>query len=756
MSNYAPPFEIVPQTNRTILFAPINPIKDNLYKLLVDDVSETALAEIDKKLCVSSFEEFLEKFEPTLYRGIYENQDTKEIEVKYTLENETIFNPYPIKITNNDKIIEFIDNLIKTKRNTGQLNYQFEYEKVIELLTPKNEYQMLKKRFNDLEELIKKEKEAANKPNELKKIQSKKEKLLEKMKDYYFNPINFIEIAIEANKKVLEMAKTSEANNSTNRNLLEAVNLKIDANGDIIAEKVQNIVQNEAIEDNSNSKLLLAQTLEEDYNKALQSYNNALKENNIDNSHQNNFIKDTIVNIVKMQNKSVVLNKENIQNLKKLNNQYGTFLEKEKQSFFNGIKHILQIMIGVKIFFDQYSQNNPDTTYAPKLIISNCKLEDFSTNEGNDRLTKYLKMTNDRYNPEANKYAIWFAIVPSVEKLKDKNSDDYDDDEQNFLEFYNCDINQLSNVLATLSSFKIQTFFSFNDKNIVFENIEKPYYKDNIDKSIVYTKLYEYIKFMEKQKYAEYAIACLPNITILPCDKQLKICEHYTLDEGENQVNDNSQKQKKKDYLIYLPSIYLEASFIAAAIVAAYQSPMFLETRFKKSEVCSYLPGVRFDIEKYSEKVSTIIGVEIADNTEEFKTTVVNNNSYCFFFSSKPLARQGDHSTGKVIRVYKARSLKKSLSPNNNNFLEIYKTTTKTYVERLIKSAVDKMTYENVENIIGDIDNGYKFKYLKKINCVNTILQEDENIYIDDSNKIVLKLKDSPQDIEIDIELENK
>ena len=64
--------ETITQTNRTILFAEINPERLNLLTLVGDvrgksSLDDDKIKEINEELLVSSFEEFLEKFTPVVY-----------------------------------------------------------------------------------------------------------------------------------------------------------------------------------------------------------------------------------------------------------------------------------------------------------------------------------------------------------------------------------------------------------------------------------------------------------------------------------------------------------------------------------------------------------------------------------------------------------------------------------------------------------------------------------------------------------------
>ena len=63
---------IIRQTNRTLLIEEINPEKLNLLTLVgdvrgLDSLSDDKVKEINEALLVKDFDEFLEKFDPTVY-----------------------------------------------------------------------------------------------------------------------------------------------------------------------------------------------------------------------------------------------------------------------------------------------------------------------------------------------------------------------------------------------------------------------------------------------------------------------------------------------------------------------------------------------------------------------------------------------------------------------------------------------------------------------------------------------------------------
>ena len=64
--------EIIEQTNRTILFDEINPEKLDILTIIGDvkgleSLDDDKIKEINEKLLVKSFDEFLDKFSPTVY-----------------------------------------------------------------------------------------------------------------------------------------------------------------------------------------------------------------------------------------------------------------------------------------------------------------------------------------------------------------------------------------------------------------------------------------------------------------------------------------------------------------------------------------------------------------------------------------------------------------------------------------------------------------------------------------------------------------
>ena len=129
------------QTNRTILFEEINPEKMDLITLIddareMDSLDDERILEINKHLLVSSFDEFLEKFEPKVYS--YYNAETQSI--KYLLKKpegipEELITE--IKIDNGNTFFKMLNTLIEARKSQGNRNVDFKFENILELISPK-------------------------------------------------------------------------------------------------------------------------------------------------------------------------------------------------------------------------------------------------------------------------------------------------------------------------------------------------------------------------------------------------------------------------------------------------------------------------------------------------------------------------------------------------------------------------------------------------------------------------------------------
>ena len=131
---------IIKQTNRTLLIEEINPEKLNLLTLVgdvrgLDSLSDDKIKEINEALLVRNFEEFLEKFDPTVYS--FFNAATGKI--VYSKEKPAGVPENMLSIVHlnaHNDFLKMLMTLVETKRSQGIINADFKFEKLTEMISP--------------------------------------------------------------------------------------------------------------------------------------------------------------------------------------------------------------------------------------------------------------------------------------------------------------------------------------------------------------------------------------------------------------------------------------------------------------------------------------------------------------------------------------------------------------------------------------------------------------------------------------------
>ena len=136
--------ETITQTNRTILFAEINPQRFNLLTLIGDvrgknSLDDEKVKEINEELLVSSFEEFLEKFGPVVYSWC----DAATGCIQYSLvkpENipQNCITEIPLNESND--LLNMNTTLMDAKDAQGVANVDFQFGNILDMISPKKNY----------------------------------------------------------------------------------------------------------------------------------------------------------------------------------------------------------------------------------------------------------------------------------------------------------------------------------------------------------------------------------------------------------------------------------------------------------------------------------------------------------------------------------------------------------------------------------------------------------------------------------------
>nr|WP_225942124.1 transcriptional regulator [Sporosarcina limicola] len=688
-----------------MLFEEINPEKLDILTLVgdvkgIDSLSDEKIKEINEHLLVKSFDEFLDKFSPTVY-SFYNAANQK---VMYTLKKpegiqEDCISEIPVD-QNND-FLKMLFTLIDTKRSQGTTNVDFKFENLLDMISPKKvmddirqvrkEIHYLYGEYDQLDEGDPKKLDTGDKLNTMFEVASRN----------YNNVMAMLPLAIEDIKTRLLLGSNQESNES------EKIQIGMLTIGEVGELKIVEAPQNSntelmVIDENNNHEL--STVFEEDYESITESPSAYVK----------NLVIRTFSPLPTV--KTDIDIKTEVQNY----NTYLEFYKDAKDEFVKTVKPLVEKLLGVKMFFDQYATKNKGM--QPSLLVTNTKLDMLVKSNNIPKLSTYLNTVNSKNDFTDT---VWFGIVPSLElesvgKLKVsrerfKGNEKISKQDGNTME-------SLSMLLDTVKDYKIQLFFSFmTEEETTFNGIATAGIDRFIDKCSV----------LLRKEFSEFAIPCIPNFTIIPKDKSGVVIDTRML----STENGARLSKEKEDILkLWIEGVYVGASYVAAGIVAAYQCPEYLKESFRS--VKRDYPGVRFDIEAgdNSLRAVTTMAKEISGFTNNIKDAI-NRRNFGFVFSSENAQLQDTDI--KRITVYKARSL----AMEEDGFDSIYKTQVSTYIERILRFQSGDFKYDNIVKFFSNNPSSQKSKWLNEKGFINSIIQDGDDIgYIVDEKSSLCQI----------------
>lgn len=686
--------ETITQTNRTILFAEINPERLNLLTLIGDvrgrnSLDDDKMKEINEVLVVKSFEEFLEKFSPVVYSWC----DASSSAIRYSLvkpENIPGSCITEIPINESNDLLNMLITLLDAKGAQGLMNVEFKFSKVLDMISPK-------KIMEDIRQVRREIQYTYGKYAELDEGDPKKLDLgdqlncqFEKASQNYNNVLAMLPLAIEDIKTRLLLGDQESGGTGTD---FKAGLLSMGDDGElkILEMKQEESTQLAVVDDKVNTSLM--ETFREDYD--------ALNEDPSD------YVRDLVVRTfcpLSSTMESMVDREVEVKNY----NHYLEFYKKSKDDFVKAVKPLLEKILGVKTFFDQYQVK--EKGMEPQLLITNTTLDMTVKASNLPRLLAYLNTSNDK-NEFDN--TVWFGIVPDVElnqaggaklkRLRFAGNQKVERPGMNSME-------SLASLMNAIYPYRIITFFSFaageetSFSSIATEGIS--IFKDRCTP-------------LMKKDYSEFVVPCIPNATVIPKDKSGLILDKKMVIDEEGRV---SLSEEKEDLMkMWLEGIYVGAAYEAAGIVAAWQCPEYLKQRFHNTSM--EYPGVRFDVEADDNSLlaATSMTKEISGFTNAIKNSI-NHTGFGFVFTSDNAQYKGKEI--KNIRVYKARNL---LS-NGNEFEPIYKTMVLTYIERMLRFYSGDFKQDKILKFFSNNPSSQKSRWDADRQYVNSILQDGDEL----------------------------
>lgn len=694
---------IIRQTNRALLFEEINPEKSDILTLVgdvrgIDSLSDEKIKEMNEALLVRSFDEFIDKFDPTVYSFFNANNQ----KIMYTLQKpETIPEEMltPIHLNRQNDFLKMLMSLVEAKRSQSIINVDFQFDKLTDMISPKKVMEDIKQNRKEFQYVYKTYAELEDGDPHKLDLADKLNVMFEEASVNYNNVLAMLPLAIEDIKTRLLLGEAEEKKDNTP---LALGVLSMDENGELKVLEAPKVETSElmVVDDNVNAGLIAA--LEEDY-EAL-------------NEESSDYVKALVTRTYCPLASTMVSNIDIRQEVSNYNS-YLEFYKTAKDDFIKVVKPLIEKILGVWAFFEQYPSNIKGM--KPSMFITNISNDMLVKANNLPRLIAYLNTVNAKNDFDNT---IWYGIVPSVSLDQNSNirltRQRFQGNEKTEKTGVNS-VEALVRLLDVLKDYSVQCFFSYEtgDKttfnNMATEGIEK--YEDRCSSLI-------------GKAYSEYAIPCIPNFTIIPKEKSGVILDNKML---LNENNMEELSREKEDIMkLWIDGVYVGAAYIAAGLVAAYQCPEYLKEMFKKN-VDAELPGVRFDIEAgdHPLRVHTVMAKEITGFTNSIKNEI-NRHSFGFVFSSENavLGTENVHN----IMVYKARNL----MSDGKVYEPIYKTQVTTYIERVLRHATGDFKQENIVQFFSNNPSSQKSRWQEKRGCVNAVIGEGDDIEyeIDEAN----------------------
>lgn len=605
-----------------------------------------------------------------------------------------------IPLNESNDLLNMLITLMGARDAQGVANADFQFSNILEMISPKKimddirqvrrEIQYTYGKYVELEEGDPKRLDMGDKLNYQ----------FEQASQNYNNVLAMLPLAIEDIKTRLLLGD-HEAGQGQAEFKAGLLSMGDDGELKILEMKQEESTQLAVVDDQVNTSLM--ETFREDYN--------ALNEN------QSDYVRDLVVRTfcpLGSTMESSVDRELEVRNY----NSYLEFYKKSKDDFVKVVKPLMEKMLGVKTFFDQYQVK--EKGMQPRLLITNLPLEMTVKASNLPRLITYLNTTNDK-NEFDN--TIWFGIVPDVElnqteggrlqRIRFEGNRQEEKRGNNTME-------NVATLMNAIEPYRITTFFSFcSGEESTFNYVATE--GINIYK--------EKCTPLMKKAYSEFVVPCIPNATIIPKDKSGLVLDKRMVMDEEGNVALSAEKDDVMK--MWLEGIYVGAAYEAAGIVASWQCPEYLKQRFRNTSM--EYPGVRFDVEANDNALlaTTSMTKEISGFTNAIKNSI-NRTGFGFVFSSDNAQYKGQNI--KNITVYKARNL---LS-NGSEFEPIYKTLVVTYIERMLRFYSGDFKQDKILTFFSNNPSSQKSRWDADRQFVNSILQDgDELDYsIDDKNGV--------------------
>ncbi len=382
---------------------------------------------------------------------------------------------------------------------------------------------------------------------------------------------------------------------------------------------------------------------------------------------------------------------------------YQEFFAKVLKVFFDFLRPMLQTMLGIKSFFNQYeeSMGTKETGMKPALLIANCTVDAIQLRGNKERLAIYLETVNDKNHNES---ALWYAILPGIAYKKDELHESVRERFKSTGEIELQATNQIEDVerlLQILGEYQVISFLSISGKyNTNFRAFARAGLEDFNE------SFWELMRLENK----EYVVPCMPNFTIIPREHmEISVGKRYQYEAfADEKIIVNGEKK------IWLEGIYVEAAYVAAGLSAAWQCPEYLNMHFRGS-INLELPGTAYRIMDM-------------DNRWKTKTTMTRE----ILSYKKELLEEIEKKSIGVVFVPERRGVTmatdRCMSYQNGSNDCIAAVQTVVYIERVIRHVTQDFKSTLIKNFFQNRPGSIKEKWFSNRKAVNAILKESEDL----------------------------
>lgn len=646
-------YEIMEQTNRTILFEEVNPDKKNLLTMIGEiegrkSLADEEISELNRELEITSFQDFVEKFTPTVHMVL--DTDNKKIKFSkgYLGENE-------------EKIYLHSENSL--------------FQKFLYLMEAQNRKKYVLTKFCDmLENMI---------------------------------PIKNIGCFHTIRLQVMKAAQTNDEKahitiKKMNHGIFLLRTFLEDTNYLLRDKNTERAVSKAISSDDAKMQVHVIKNADQ-YRKVL-----FMGEQNAERYEQ--YVNQSIA--ILKEEKSVVhtqllhdcfllpiwFEQEKYECIQAKYEMYCQLYIEILQKFWVVAKPMIETMLGIEKFFEQYENTDG---MIPRMMIVNFAISDLLTKKNVDKLELYLSTVNCK---NYNRDTIWYGILPNLSNKNNKNDNIYR--ERFFTKrgnyFYKrTHFEELSLLLELLGRYRIQSFLSLANEE---EHTFSAFAKKGID------GINRELHVLEQLENKDYLIPCYPNFVVIPREQAcMMIGKEFIFDELTGKL------QIKGDKNVWFDMVGIEASYIAAGLVAACQCPKYLEKYFGK-RVNSDLPGVAY---RFSHMENNLVTASnLLSDTAEFADEVMEDAL--------------DKSRGVLFGPYQGKMLiltDRVFSYSKSNPLLISMIQKASYIERMIQYE----TQDYKRNLIVDFfrkrpGSVISKWYNKEDGAVNHILHTEEEL----------------------------